>query len=107
MGRPSVGQWGEWKLLSRWLPRLNRGLPPSVLVGPGDDAAVIKFGNDRLVVTTDALVQNVHFDLAWTSGEDLGHKTLAVNLSDLAAMGKVKPLFGVLSAGLPPDLPAS
>lgn len=102
-----MGQWGEWKLLSGWLPVLKRGLPRNVLVGPGDDAAVLKVGDERWVVTTDILVEKVHFERSWTSGEDLGHKTLAVNLSDLAAMGNVRPMFGVLSAGLPAGLPVS
>lgn len=93
--------------MKRWLPLLGRGLPGNVLVGPGDDAAVLRVGDERWVFTTDMLVEKVHFDRRWTSGEDLGHKTLAVNLSDLAAMGNIKPMFGVLSAGLPPGLPVS
>jgi len=53
------------------------------------------------------LVEGVHFRQAWTPANDLGHKTLAVNLSDLAAMGDVEPMVGVLSAGLPPATSAS
>jgi thiamine-monophosphate kinase len=51
------------------------------------------------------LVEGVHFDRSWTSGEDLGYKSLAVNLSDLAAMGDITPVFGVVSLGITPQTP--
>ena len=57
--------------------------PPSasVLVGPGDDAAVLAPGrNERLVVTTDAVVEGVHFNCAYSSPADIGHKALAVQI---------------------------
>lgn len=57
-----------------------------VQLGPGDDAAILSSPR-RLVVTTDALVEGVHFRLDWATPEQIGHKALAVNLSDLAAMG--------------------
>lgn len=56
-------------------------------------------------VTTDMLVEGVHFRRDWTSGEDLGHKLLAVNLSDLAAMGHAGPAFGVVSLGITRQTP--
>lgn len=93
---------GEHALLARLLARLPR---PSgqVLVGPGDDAAVLAPArNERLVVTTDALVQGVHFSGAF-SPADIGHKALAVNLSDLAAMAAT-PQWALLSLVLPGDL---
>lgn len=104
---PSLGAWGEWKWLSSLLPGLTRGLSRRVVLGPGDDAALVRAGSEIWAVTTDMLVEGVHFDRRWTSGEDLGHKALAVNLSDLAAMGDVEPAFGVLSLGAPPDTPVS
>ena len=73
-----------------------------MLVGPGDDAAVLAtVRNERLVVTTDALVQGVHFSSAF-SPADIGHKALAVNLSDLAAMAAT-PQWALLSLVLPGD----
>ena len=78
--------------------------PPWVTVGIGDDAAVVEPMRGRLdVVTTDAMVEGVHFDRAFGTPADLGHKALAINLSDLAAMG-AEPRIGVLSLVLPPDL---
>lgn len=88
-------------MLASLLPRLNRRLGPGVPLGPGDDAALFRAGGETWAVTTDMLVEGIHFRRRWTGGSDLGHKTLAVNLSDLAAMGDVEPVLGVLSAGLP------
>lgn len=96
----TVEQIGEHALLARVLARLPR--PTSqVLVGPGDDAAVLApIRNERLVVTTDAVVEGVHFTRAYSSPADIGHKALAVNLSDLAAMGAT-PRWALLSLVLP------
>ncbi|MDH4065593.1 MAG: thiamine-phosphate kinase, partial [Acidobacteriota bacterium] len=100
----TVSELGEHALLARILDRLPRP-GAHVLVGPGDDAAVIALErNNRLVVTTDALVEDVHFSRAWSQAEDIGHKALAVNLSDLAAMG-ARPRWAVVSFALPGTLP--
>jgi thiamine-monophosphate kinase len=70
-------------------------------VGPGDDAAVIESTrNQRLVVTTDAVVEGVHVSRAFSTPSDIGHKVLAVNLSDLAAMAAA-PRWAVVSLVLP------
>ncbi|MBK8574655.1 MAG: thiamine-monophosphate kinase [Elusimicrobia bacterium] len=100
-----MGDLGEWGFLKNLLPTLSKTLSKRVDLGPGDDAALVRFGRDVLAITTDMLVDGVHFRQEWSSGEDLGHKTLAVNLSDLAAMGDVEPTAGVLSAGIPPETP--
>lgn len=95
---------GERALISRLLTRLPRP-SPSLLLGPGDDAAIVRPGRAALqVLTTDALVEHVHFSRAWASPESIGHKALAVNLSDLAAMGAL-PRWVLLSLVLPPDTP--
>ena len=72
----------------------------SVLQGIGDDAAVLKFGNRKLLATTDSLQEKIHFDWKYTSPYFLGRKALAVNLSDIAAMGG-KPLWALLSIAIP------
>jgi len=73
-------------------------------VGIGDDAAVLHHAGGSLVVTTDLLVEGVHFDLAYTSAYDLGWRSMAANLSDIAAMGAL-PRWSFLSLGLagPPE----
>lgn len=102
-----VRDLGEWGLLERLLPRLQMPRRGPVRVGPGDDAAVLRLGGGLWAFTADMLVEGVHFDRAWTSGRDLGHKALAVNLSDLAAMGDVEPLFGLVSLGITPQIPVN
>ena len=96
----TVSTLGEHALLARVLARLPR-CPGSVLVGPGDDAAVMSTGrNQRLVVTTDAVVEEVHVSRRLSAPFDMGHRALAANLSDLAAMGAA-PRWALLSLLLP------
>ena len=91
------GERGLIDLIKRRLPPA----PPDLLVGPGDDAAVVRPERGALeILTTDALVEGVHFDLRFSSPADAGHKALAVNLSDIAAMGGA-PRFTLLSLMLP------
>src|SRR6185369_17750817 len=84
--------------------RIERLLPPApdwLLVGIGDDAAVIEPERNRAqVLTVDAIVEGVHFDRAFVPPDAIGHRALAVNLSDLAAMGAA-PRFALLSMALP------
>jgi thiamine-monophosphate kinase len=68
----------------------------------GDDAAVLAFAGENLVVTTDVLVDRVHFSDRTTSAQDVGWRSATANLSDLAAMGAM-PLGITVGLGLPPD----
>jgi len=74
-----------------------------VLVGIGDDAAAWQSDNRIQLATTDTLVQDIHFDLDIINWEELGWKALAVNLSDIAAMGGI-PKYALLSLALPGEL---
>src|SRR4051794_18434871 len=75
--------------------------PSSLLFGIGDDAAVIEQRNGLdTVITTDLLVEEVDFRLTTTTARLLGHKALAVSLSDIAAMG-ARPRHALLSLGVP------
>ena len=95
---------GEHGLLARIRDRVPPS-PPDVLVGIGDDAAVVTTArNEQTVMTTDALVEGIHFDRRWSTPADVGHKALAVNLSDLAAMGAT-PRWVLLSLVLPDSWP--
>src|SRR5262249_13696516 len=81
--------------------------PPWLLVGIGDDAAVVEPERNRVeVLTVDALVEGIHFDRTFTPPEAIGHRALAVNLSDLAAMGAA-PRLALLSMALPAALPVA
>lgn len=100
----TVRELGERLLLDRLRQRLSWPRP-DVLVGIGDDAAIVEVPrNEQTVLTTDALVEGVHFDRRWSSARDIGHKALAVSVSDLAAMG-ARPRWALLSLALPGTTP--
>jgi thiamine-monophosphate kinase len=95
---------GERALIERIRTRLPPP-PPTLTVGIGDDAAVAEVDRGSMVVlTTDALVEGVHFDRRFSSAADIGYKALAVNVSDIAAMGAA-PRFALLSLILPDQFP--
>lgn len=86
--------------------RLLSGAEPGVVVGLGDDAAVVEPGSGQQILTTDLLVQGVHFDRGSISARDLGRKSIAVNVSDVAAMGG-SPRFALASIALSSELDAA
>ncbi len=95
---------GEFGLIDRIGRALGEGLPDGV-TGIGDDCAVIPAsGTECLLVTTDMLVEGTHFLIGSISPRDLGHKSLAVNLSDIAAMGG-RPDWAFVSLAVPPETP--
>lgn len=102
----TVGELGEHALIAR----IRARIPPSpafVVVGIGDDAAVLEPERNALeVITTDSQVEGVHFDQHFVGAADIGHKSLAVNLSDIAAMGAT-PRAALLSLVLPPAWPVA
>ncbi len=101
-----VRDLGEFGLIGR----IARALPPppsNVIVGIGDDVAVLQgSGPDYLLATCDVQVENVHFRLDTTTPYQLGRKVVAINVSDIAAMGGA-PLWGLVSLALPPDTDVS
>jgi thiamine-monophosphate kinase len=100
---PDLGERGLIERIQRRLPPA----PASLLVGIGDDAAVAAVDRGTLeVLTTDALVEGVHFDRTFSTAADIGYKALAVNISDIAAMGAV-PRLALLSLVLPSTLPVA
>ena len=96
-----LGEFGLIDLVSEKLPALSS----RVLKGIGDDTAVLKTKEGKLMlITTDMLIEDVHFALRYQPCKSIGWKALAVNISDIAAMGG-QPDFAVVSLGLPADLP--
>ncbi|MFQ6327822.1 thiamine-phosphate kinase [Nocardia sp. CWNU-33] len=93
---------GEFALIER----INAGRVQTraVLLGPGDDAALVAAPDGRFVVTTDMLVQGRHFRLDWSSPHDIGRKAIAQNAADVVAMGAVPTAF-VVALGCPADTP--
>jgi thiamine-monophosphate kinase len=96
----SVGAVGERALIERIRARIP-DLPPDA-IGPGDDAAVLPPVGPRMLYALDTLVEGVDFDLKLCSGADVGWKAMAVNASDIAAMGG-RPAYALASLCLPSD----
>jgi thiamine-monophosphate kinase len=106
LGPPTVADLSERELIARIQQRLPPA-PPWLLVGIGDDAAIVEPERNRVeVLTVDAVVEGIHFDRAFVPADAIGHRALAVNLSDLAAMGAA-PRLALLSMALPATLPAA
>lgn len=99
----TVGDLGEVDLVEAVVARL--GTTPAVLLGPGDDAAVVAAADGRVVLTTDVLVEGRHFKRDWSSATDVGVRAAAANLADVAAMGAV-PTALLVGLVVPADLPS-
>jgi thiamine-monophosphate kinase len=99
----TVSEAGEFPLIARLREAFAQG--EQVLVGPGDDAAVLRIRNGHVVVSTDLLVEGNHFRRDWASATDIGHRAAAANLSDVNAMGGRAHSLTIGMAA-PRDLPA-
>jgi len=101
----NISALGEFELIAR----LTAGLTSraDIDLGVGDDCAILDLGNDQLLLATcDSQVEGIHFTLRTSTPEQIGRKALAINLSDIAAMGGV-PRYALVSLILPPHLPVA
>lgn len=98
-----IGEFGLIDLLAKMIAdaQINK-LSPDLLIGIGDDAAAWNCTDAIQLATVDSMVQDVHFSLETTSWKDLGWKSLAINLSDIAAMGGL-PRYALVALSLPPE----
>lgn len=105
-GDRTLGDLGEFGLIERIERAVRRsGVPRHVVIGIGDDAAVVRpRPGEEIVVTTDSRVEDVHFRWSQQAPVVVGRRALAVSLSDLAAMG-ARPLGCVVALAAPADLP--
>lgn len=94
---------GEFELISRLTTQISSR--SDVVLGVGDDAAILDPGSERLLLATcDSQVEGIHFTLQTSSPEQIGRKAMAVNLSDIAAMGG-EPRFALVSLLIPKRIP--
>ena len=100
----TLGSTGEFGLIEAITKSLPQG--EDVLVGPGDDAAVVAVPDGRMVITTDLLIEGRHFRQDWSSAYDVGRKAAAQNLADVVAMG-ARATSMVVGFGAPADLPTA
>lgn len=105
-GSTPLAEVGEDALVAELVARLTAGAgdAPDVLVGPGDDAAVLRIRRGHTVVSTDLVVEDRHFRRDWCSAADVGHRAAAQNLSDVNAMGGRAHSL-TLGLALPAELP--
>lgn len=101
LGAVKLSEVGEFGLIDRFRDLL--GEAPEGEVWIGDDAAVLRAPGGTILFTADLLIEGVHFDLRWTRPEDLGYKAVAVNCSDVAAMGGT-PRRALVSLGVRPGV---
>jgi thiamine-monophosphate kinase len=97
-----IGEFGLITQIRAWMTAKD----PSLIKTIGEDVAVIDKGREALLITTDILIEDIHFERSWTDPYRLGKKALSVNLSDIAAMGGT-PRYFLISLGLPKQLPLS
>lgn len=100
----TLRQLGEFAVIDRLVA--GRRQPAAVVLGPGDDAALVAAGDGRTVVSTDMLVQDRHFRLDWSTPHDIGRKAIAQNAADIEAMG-ARPTAFVVAFGAPGETPAA
>ncbi|CAL9438951.1 Thiamine-monophosphate kinase [Nocardiopsis dassonvillei] len=98
----TIGGLGEFALIRRVTSRFPR--TDDVILGPGDDAAVVAAPDGRTVATTDLLVEGRHFRRDWSTARDVGHRAVAQNYADVIAMG-ARPTGLLIGFAAPADLP--
>lgn len=94
---------GEFVLIEALSQLFEQG--EQVLVGPGDDAAVLRVRTGHVMVSTDLMVEGRHFRREWAAADDVGHRAAAANLSDINAMGGRAHSL-TIGLAVPPTLPA-
>jgi thiamine-monophosphate kinase len=100
----TLGELGEFGVIGQLIA--GRRQPAAVVLGPGDDAAVMRAGDGRVVISTDMLVEGRHFRLDWSTPHDVGRKAVAQNAADIEAMGARTTAF-VVGFGAPSDTPVA
>jgi thiamine-monophosphate kinase len=95
----NIGEYALIDLIKKWMDKKK----DKSILGIGDDAAQVLFKSNKIIASVDALVENIHFTRKITSFYDLGYKSLAVNISDMSAMG-AKSLFALITFSVTKDM---
>jgi thiamine-monophosphate kinase len=95
----SIGEFGLIDMIKNQFPDSKDN--KNIVVGIGDDSFCFKSGKNNICVTKDMLIEDVHFEKDWTTPQEIGKKSIEVNVSDIAAMGNVKPEYAFIGLGLP------
>jgi thiamine-monophosphate kinase len=101
---PTLAEVGEFGLIDALRPLFPQG--DDVILGPGDDAAVLAVPSAQVVASTDLLIEGRHFRRDWSAARDIGRKAAAQNLADVMAMGGTATGL-LVGFGAPPELPLS
>jgi thiamine-monophosphate kinase len=96
----SIGEFGLIDIIKKQFENIRNN--KDVIVGIGDDCFCFKSGKNIICVTKDMLIEDVHFKKNWITPQQLGEKAIEVNVSDIAAMGNVKPKYVFIGLGIPP-----
>lgn len=104
MGDETLADVGEFGLIDNLVSVFEQG--EHVLVGPGDDAALLRIRQGHVVMSTDLMVEGRHFRRDWVDAADIGHRAAAQNLSDINAMGGTAHSL-TIGLAAPADLPAA
>jgi thiamine-monophosphate kinase len=101
-----IGEFGLIDTLNKMISAARLNASPDILIGIGDDAAAWRCSESIQLATVDSMVQDVHFTLDTITWPELGWKSLAINLSDIAAMGGI-PRYALIALALPADTPVA
>jgi thiamine-monophosphate kinase len=96
----SIGEFGLIDMIKNQFAATKDN--KNIVAGIGDDSFCFKSGKNNICITKDMLVEDVHFKKDWTTPQGIGKKSIEVNVSDIAAMGNVKPEYAFIGLGLPP-----
>lgn len=99
----SIGEFGLIDIIKKQFTTAKNN--KNIIVGIGDDSFCFKSCKNNICITKDMLIEDVHFKKNWITPQDLGEKAIEVNISDIAAMGNVKPEYALIGLGLPSKTP--